>query len=233
METFGPIVYRWCRIGGVPESDASDLVQDVFTSVARNITSFQRQKEAGSFRCWLATITRNHVRDYFRKASRRAEAEGGTEAHRWMLSQIDRLDDSIDGDSIETPLLKSIVAAVQPEFESATWQAFWLTTVESQKPSLVAERLGISLASVYQAKSRVLKRLREQSRGVAELMDQSNRPGRLTIETVRERSPADLLAIREGMRRYNLQFVLHKTYEDVTLLLRDPAGDLESNTDGQ
>ena len=162
VETFGPIVYHWCRIGGVPEADAPDLVQDVFTSVARNITSFQRQKETGSFRCWLATITRNHVRDYFRKTSRRAEAQGGTGAHQWMLSQIDRLDDSIDGDSVDTPLLKSILAAVQTEFESATWQAFWLTTMESQKPSLVAERLGISLASVYQAKSRVLKRLRNK-----------------------------------------------------------------------
>ncbi len=160
VETFGPIVYRWCRVAGVREADAADLVQDVFTSVARNIAAFERRKDLGSFRCWLATITRNEVRDFFRKASRRAEAQGGTAAHQWMHDQVDHLDDSIDGDSISTPLLKSMLENVKAEFEDATWQAFWLTTVENQKPSLVAERTGLSLVSVYQAKSRVLKRLR-------------------------------------------------------------------------
>lgn len=160
VETFGPIVYRWCRVAGVPESDAADLVQNVFTAVARKISAFERQKDSGSFRCWLATITRNQVRDFFRKASRRADAQGGTAAHRWMLDQVDHLDDSIDGESISTPLLKSMLENVKAEFEDATWQAFGLTTVENQKPSLVAERTGLSLVSVYQAKSRVLKRLR-------------------------------------------------------------------------
>ncbi len=160
VETFGPIVYRWCRIAGVPESEASDLVQEVFTSVARNIGSFRRQKEAGSFRCWLATITRNHVRSFFRKASHRADAQGGTEAHEWMMSQPDPLEESINGDSINTPLLKAMLESVKSEFEETTWQAFWLTTIENQRPTLVAEQTGLSLASVYQAKSRVLKRLR-------------------------------------------------------------------------
>ncbi|TWU11066.1 RNA polymerase sigma factor [Allorhodopirellula heiligendammensis] len=160
VETFGPIVYRWCRVAGVPESEAADLVQNVFVSVARKIPAFERQKDAGSFRSWLATITRNQVRDFFRQASRRADAQGGTAAQRWMLDQVDHLGDSIDGGSISAPLLKSILETVRAEFEDVTWQAFWLTTIENQQPSLVAERTGLSLVSVYQAKSRVLKRLR-------------------------------------------------------------------------
>lgn len=160
VETFGPIVYRWCRIAGVPDADAADVVQEVFTSVARRIGAFERQKDAGSFRCWLATITRNQIRDFFRKASRTAAGAGGSDAHQRLLAQPDRWEDSIDGDSIATPLLQTMLDSVRNEFEELTWQAFWMTTVESLRSSEVAERTGLSLASVYQAKSRVLKRLR-------------------------------------------------------------------------
>ncbi len=147
VETFGPIVYRWCRVAGVPEADAADLVQDVFTSVARNIAAFERQKDSGSFRCWLATITRNQVRDFFRSASRRVEAQGGTAAHQWMLDQVDRLEESIDGESISTPLLKTMLEDVKAEFEDSTWQAFWLTIRASWPYKLT---LGSANHTVFQ-----------------------------------------------------------------------------------
>lgn len=67
VTTFGPIVYGWCRASGIGESDSPDVVQNVFASVASGICSFQREKDKGSFRSWLATISRNKVRDYFRK----------------------------------------------------------------------------------------------------------------------------------------------------------------------
>ena len=161
VDSFGPIVYRWSRLSGVPESDAPDVVQDVFASVARGIADFERQKETGSFRSWLATITRNRVRDYFRKASAREQAEGGTEALDRLRQKADSLDESIDGDSINSPLVRQVLRSVETEFEVKTWQAFWMTTVQNQTASLVAETTGLSIASVYQSKSRVLRRLRQ------------------------------------------------------------------------
>ena len=64
---FAPIVYRWCRRSGIRQADAPDIVQEVFTTVAHGIANFQRQRAQGSFRAWLATITRSRVRDYLRK----------------------------------------------------------------------------------------------------------------------------------------------------------------------
>ncbi len=160
VETFGPIVYRWCRLSGVPESDSADVVQDVFSSVARGIAGFERKKETGSFRSWLATITRNRVRDHFRKAAVREQAEGGTEAFERLQQKADSLDDSIDGDSISSPLVRQLLKSVEAEFETRTWQAFWMTTIDNKPASLVAETTGLSVASVYQSKSRVLRRLR-------------------------------------------------------------------------
>lgn len=167
--TFGPIVYRWCRTSGIAASDAPDVVQDVFASVARGIGDFQRKKEEGSFRSWLATITRNRLRDHFRRSAKRGEAEGhaigGTEAldqlHQVGLDDApDSLDSTICPASIQSPLTRQVLAFVESEFEPRTWQAFWLSTVEEQPASSVSKTLGISIASVYQAKSRVLRRLR-------------------------------------------------------------------------
>lgn len=159
---FGPIVYRWCRTSGVSESDAADVVQEVFASVARGIPDFERAKEKGSFRSWLATITRNRVRDHFRRQAQRPSAEGGTDVMVRLQQYAESLDSTIRPDAIASPLVRQVLESVRAEFEETTWEAFWLTAVEGKQASLVADAVGISVASVYQAKSRVLRRLRQR-----------------------------------------------------------------------
>ena len=161
VNSFGPIVYRWFRCSGVPESDAADLVQEVFASVAGNVASFHRGKQQGSFRSWLATITRNKARDYFRRSQRRQIAEGGTEALNRLQALEDNLDSTICTESIASPLLRAVLHQVRAEFEPQSWDAFWQTTIDGQSASEVAKKLGVSVASVYQSKSRVLRRLRK------------------------------------------------------------------------
>lgn len=51
-------------------------------------------------------------------------------------------------------------ASIAAEFEEATLQAFRLHVLAGHPVAETAEEVGISTASVYQAKSRVLKRLR-------------------------------------------------------------------------
>ena len=163
VNTFGPIVYRWCRTSGVKESDAPDVVQEVFASVARGIAAFERQKTEGSFRSWLATITRNRVRDHFRRQAQQDLAAGGTDAYERMQSHPDPIDeDAIYGSSIENPLVRRVMESVKLEFEDTTWQAFWMTTIENKSPAFVSQTLSIAVASVYQAKSRVLRKLRQR-----------------------------------------------------------------------
>jgi RNA polymerase sigma-70 factor, ECF subfamily len=160
VTTFGPVVYRWCRTSGVNEADAPDVVQEVFAAVARGIGKFQREKTEGSFRCWLATITRNKVRDHFRERIKSQPAEGGTDALAQLQEVAEDLDSTICAESATAPIVREVLWQVQAEFEPSTWQAFWLTTIGNRKASEVAEDLGISVASVYQSKSRVIRRLR-------------------------------------------------------------------------
>jgi len=42
-----------------------------------------------------------------------------------------------------------------------TWEAFWRTAIDAQSGSEVAAALGLSVAAVYRARSRVVARLKE------------------------------------------------------------------------
>ena len=159
---FGPIVYRWCRTSGIRESEAADVVQEVFAAVARGITSFERVKSEGSFRSWLATITRSRVRDHYRRSANRMDAEGGTDAMLRLQQMTQDLDSTICAENVQTLVVREVLQQVKAEFEQTTWAAFWLTTIDEIKAADVAEQTGLSVASVYQAKSRVLRRLRQR-----------------------------------------------------------------------
>lgn len=167
VTTFGPVVYGWCRASGVPDADAPDLVQNVFRSVAHSVNRFERAKPVGSFRSWLATITRNQVRDFFRRESHREAAAGGTDAWRQLQGQPDResadtLDSTITPESAERAVQRRVVELVRSEFEPRTWQAFWMTAVQGRTGAEVAAELSLSVASVYQARSRILRRIRQR-----------------------------------------------------------------------
>jgi RNA polymerase sigma-70 factor (ECF subfamily) len=57
---------------------------------------------------------------------------------------------------------------VQGDFAPVTWQAFRRHALEGEPAVQVAEALGLSLNSVLLAKSRVLKRLRQEMAGLVE-----------------------------------------------------------------
>lgn len=161
VQVFGPIIYRWCRTAGIDNSDAPDVVQEVFTAVARGIPDFKRLKEVGSFRCWLATIARNCIRNHFRKQTLE-QAAGGTAWLTRLQQQEDQHESSTFTDNIRSPKLRRVLDDVQAEFEVSTWDAFWMTVVDGCPTGEVADLTGMSPASVYQAKSRVLRRLRQR-----------------------------------------------------------------------
>jgi RNA polymerase sigma-70 factor (ECF subfamily) len=51
---------------------------------------------------------------------------------------------------------------IQSGFQASTWLAFWRVVADGQSPTVVAEELGMTAAAVRQAKSRVMRRLRQQ-----------------------------------------------------------------------
>jgi RNA polymerase sigma-70 factor (ECF subfamily) len=164
VDLYAPLVFGWCRRWGLPEQEIADVFQDVFQAVAAHLAGFRKERPGDTFRGWLRAITRNKVRDHYRKRRREPEGAGGTEAH-LRLSSLPAdpppEDDSRDRDA-ERSLFARALDRIRGEFEDRTWRAFWLTTVEDRAAPDVARELGMSNGAVRVAKSRVLRRLRDQ-----------------------------------------------------------------------
>jgi RNA polymerase sigma-70 factor (ECF subfamily) len=170
-DLYGPLVYSWCRRAGLTPADAADVMQEAFIAVSRAIKTFRRDLPGSTFHGWIATITRNKIQDHFRRCATQPLAQGGSEAQQ-MLDDVAALDErSVSADAGPSAADRRVLLAratelVRAEFEERTWRAFWLTTVENRLPAHAAEELGISLNAVYKARSRVLRRLREELEGL-------------------------------------------------------------------
>jgi RNA polymerase sigma-70 factor (ECF subfamily) len=83
-------------------------------------------------------------------------------------SQQSETGQSPEADLIEAEriLSRRAVELVRAEFEPCTWEAWWKTAVEGRQAADVAADMGMSLAAVYKAKSRVLLRLRQELAGL-------------------------------------------------------------------
>ena len=145
-------------------------MQDVFVAVAKHVPSFQRHKQQASFRSWLATITRNRVRDQYRRQQRIPDAVGGTVGLEQISNRAlavgetgdDSLEKSISLADLDQRIPHRVLALVRSQCDDKTWHAFWATTVLDDAAADVAGRLEMSVPSVYQAKSRVLRRIRRR-----------------------------------------------------------------------
>jgi RNA polymerase sigma-70 factor, ECF subfamily len=158
-----PLIQRWLgRVPGLGDESA-DLAQEVLIVVFREVPRFARQRE-GSFRAWLRRVTVNRIRNYRRKRHRRP-AVGLDPAD----SFLERLSDPNDDLACEWDrdhdkhVVQELLAIVQPDFNPTTWEAFQRFGVDGVPAGRVAEELGLSDNAVILAKSRVLKRLREEA----------------------------------------------------------------------
>jgi RNA polymerase sigma-70 factor (ECF subfamily) len=168
VDLYGPVVYRWCRQLGVSQADAADLVQEVFAAVHNGLDGFRHDRPSDSFGAWLRTITRHRVYDHFRRRQGEASADGGTEAYQRLLGVEAIEDESTPAPSVEQEggFSRRLLELVRGEFESRTWDAFWRIVVDGQPPAEVAAALNMSIPAVYKAKSRVLRRLRQELGGL-------------------------------------------------------------------
>ena len=166
---YGPMVYGWCRRAGMQGNDAADAVQEVFRSVFQGIAQFRGtdgSPEGGSFRGWLWTVTRNHVRQFFRRKQNNPQAVGGTDALIRFAAQaeIERFLSDSEPDALMTQrrLLHRALDLIRKDFNQITWTAFSRIALENRDVQDVAKELGLTENAVRQAKFRVLRRLREE-----------------------------------------------------------------------
>jgi RNA polymerase sigma-70 factor (ECF subfamily) len=171
VQLFGPLVVYWCRRSGLDEHDSADLMQEVFRSVSGSIDRFQREKATDSFRGWLWGVTRNRLRDHFRKQVDRVAAVGGSDAQAQLVEIPDEEPPCEDLSSVASrgSLIRGALELVRGDYEDRSWQAFWRVAVDGQSPADVANEFGLTVFAVYQIKYRLTQRLRTELAGLVDL----------------------------------------------------------------
>jgi RNA polymerase sigma-70 factor (ECF subfamily) len=168
IDLYSPLLHRWLRQAGLVGSDADDLIQEVFLTLVREMPSFDHNRRRGAFRSWLRKILVNRVRGF----QRQRQHLPGLNLDPKFSETIERLeDDSSDLSRLwerehNEFVVRRLLQLIEPEFTISTWEAFRRQVIDGLDPLEVARDLGLSIDSVYAAKSRVLRRMRREIDGL-------------------------------------------------------------------
>ncbi len=161
VQIYGPVVYGYGRRHGLQDADAADLTQEVLRAVSAARLDYDPRR--GAFRGWLFTLARHKLYDLLARRRREAQGTGDSDVQQFLEEQPARPEDnSVWEQEYERRLFIWAAEQVRGHFHETTWQAFWRTAVEGKSGLEAAEALGMTVAAVYNAKSRVMKKLREQ-----------------------------------------------------------------------
>jgi RNA polymerase sigma-70 factor, ECF subfamily len=127
-------------LGRVPRRDVDDLVQEVFVTA---YTRIRELREPAAFGGWIASIARNRATDYLRHAHDAQELP----------------DDLPGGQSIEADTLA--ILDVVRKLPEAYRETLLMRLVEGMSGAEIAERSGLTPASVRVNLHRGMKMLRE------------------------------------------------------------------------
>ena len=159
---YGPLVFRMAQRQGLQAADADDVVQEVFAAVAKSVGDWTEQPERGRFRGWLLGIARHIAINALSRRPKGAIGRGGPQPDPSLAeipAPIGELSTEFDLE-YRREVYRWAAERVRQSVASVTWQAFHRTHVEGIPIAEVAAQLGISIGSVYIARSRVMSRLR-------------------------------------------------------------------------
>jgi RNA polymerase sigma-70 factor (ECF subfamily) len=162
VRLYTPLLHFWARRRlGLDDPGAADLVQEVFLVLVKKLPEFQYDPRK-RFRAWLWTVTVNKWRERHRRP---VPGEGAAAEALPDLAVPDPADDVAERE-YRGHLVRRALQLMQAEFQATTWKAFWECVTTEQSAAEVAASLGLTIEAVYSAKSRVLRRLRQELQGL-------------------------------------------------------------------
>jgi len=162
VELYTPLIFYWARKSGLNQQDAADLSQEVLTLLVNKIPEFH-YNSGKSFRSWLRTVTLNKHREQLRRKTLRYDAA--------TQSALINFADSSESQQFwekdyQVQLIHRAIELMRPDFESKTWDACREFMTSEKPANQIAQETGVSVWTIYSAKSRMLKRLRQELDGL-------------------------------------------------------------------
>jgi RNA polymerase sigma-70 factor, ECF subfamily len=162
VQLYTPLLCHWARRWGLEGQDGADLVQDIFTVLVQKLPTFSYDSTR-RFRAWLWTVSINCCRERLRR--QQVPIQPGAPE---LLSQATtpNIADEVADEEYRYYVTRRIMELMQAEFQPATWKAFCEYVINQRPAADVAAELGLTENAVYLAKGRVLRRLREELKGL-------------------------------------------------------------------
>lgn len=177
VKLYAPLVFTWCRKQDLQVHDAENVCQEVFASAYIGLHAFRKEKTSDSFRAWLRTITRNKIIDHIRREKKNNKEQVGIEARKIIEKTVDEKMAEYDQTERQKELYqlyRGALELVRAYFSNQDVQAFTLVVIDGKTPLQAAAELGTTINVVYMAKSRILKKLRED---FGNLLERDGRDG--------------------------------------------------------
>ena len=171
---YSGFVFHIARKSGLSDDEASDVVQETFIGVAKNLQKKKFDTSQGSFKSFLLNQARWRILDQFRRRKKQQDREanihGDFEDDERRTSPIDRCADP-KGSTLEglwdkewnEKLMDLAMRRVKTMVSPRQYQIFSCYVIKGWTPDRVKAELGVNTAQVYLAKHRVGRLLKREA----------------------------------------------------------------------
>jgi RNA polymerase sigma-70 factor (ECF subfamily) len=160
VERFRGPIAAFARRAGLNHSDAEDVAQESLTAFAEAYRAGKFDPTKGRLSAWLFGISHRQILRQRQQLARRA-ARDGAQPDTSFWAEHPGEDDGMQRLWDES-LWEACAALVAAEFEPTSYRAFELVVRDGLTSEEAAAKLGVSVNSVYNAKHRVLKQIRQR-----------------------------------------------------------------------
>lgn len=162
VDRFQRPVVAFARKVGLAEADAEDVAQETLSAFAQGYRAGKYDPGKGRLSHWLFGIAYRQVLSARRRSARQAAGAASPNATSfWENIPAQPQASAVWDHEWEQALLRECLERIRLEFEGVTVQAFDLVMRHQRSPDQAAAELDVPIKTVYNAKHRVLKRIRQ------------------------------------------------------------------------